>query len=189
MNKRVLFVYGYGGSPASPMCGLLRDLLPADRFEVVSYTYPQEDCAKAVAFLNAKLASEPFDLVVGTSLGAFVTLCLDTDRPRFVVNPCLSALTELPKLTPRPDHPDDVQPSPEMVETYRPFEERLLAANHESEDITGFFAENDELFGSKYLEPFKERFGAVVRIPGTHHGNRPGMRQVAGHIASRPDLQ
>lgn len=184
MKKRILFVYGYGGSPASTMCTMLRKYLPKERFDVVSYVYPQHDCALAVTFLQDILASEPFDMVVGTSLGAFITLCLDTKLPKVVVNPCMRPLDELPRLTPRPDHPDDVQPSPELVATYQPFEERLFATNHLGEPIVGFFADHDELMGFTYFDVFKEQFGEAHIIPGPHFGNNPGLRQVAAYIAS-----
>lgn len=176
--KKVLFVYGYGGSPESTMCQLFRKFLPRDRFEVVSYVYPQHDCAQAVAFLDKVVASEGIDLVIGTSLGGFITLALETRVPKVVVNPCMKPTVELPLLTPRPDHPDDVQPSPELVATYAPFEQCLFATSHLDEPITGFFAEGDELLGTKYVENFAAQFGPVRMIPGSHFGNRPGVRAI-----------
>ncbi len=185
MMKRVLFVYGYGGSPQSTMCQLFREFFPADGFEVVSFVYPQHDCAQAVAFLEQVIEREHIDLIVGTSLGGFIALCLNTPVPKFVVNPCMRPTVELPLLTPRPDHPDDVQPSLELVATYAPFERQLFAVSHLDEPIIGFFAEGDELLGTKYVENFAARFGPAHMIPGSHFGNRPGVRAVVAAITGQ----
>ena len=181
---KVLFVYGYGGSPQSTMCQLFRKHLPSDQFEIVSVVYPQHDCAQAVPFLEQVIEQEHIDIILGTSLGGFITLCLNTHLPKLVVNPCMSPLAELPRLTPRPDHPDDVQPSPELIATYEPFERALFAKNHLDEPITGFFAEGDELLGTKYVENFATQFGTVHMIPGSHFGNKAGVKAVVQTMLS-----
>ena len=181
--KKVLFVYGYGGSPQSTMCQLFRKYLPSDRFEIVSFVYPQHDCSQAISFLEKKIEEEHIDMILGTSLGGFITLCLNTDKPKIVVNPCMRPADELPKLTPRPDHPDDVQPSPELIATYEPFEHQLFAKNHIGERIVGFFAEDDELLGTQYVDNFAAQFGSVHMIPGSHFGNIQGVRAVVDALA------
>ena len=180
--KKILFVYGYGGSPQSTMCQMFRKYLPSDQFEIVSFVYPQHDCAQAVTFLEQIIEQEHIDMVLGTSLGGFITLCLNTRVPKLVVNPCMRPLEELPKLTPRPDHPDDVQPSPELIATYEPFERKLFAKSHLDEPITGFFAEGDELLGTKYVENFDAQFGPAIMIPGSHFGNEDGVNAVVDAI-------
>lgn len=183
--KKVLFVYGYGGSPQSTMCQMFRKFLPKDRFEVVSFVYPQHDCAQAVKYLEQVIEQEHVDMVIGTSLGGFITLVLNTDVPKVVVNPCMRPVEVLPHLTPRPDHPDDVQPSPELVATYEPFERQLFAESHLGEPIIGFFAENDELLGMQYFDNFIAQFGPAHIIPGSHFGNNPGVRAVAEFLVKQ----
>lgn len=183
--KKVLFVYGYGGSPQSPMCQLFRKYLPSDRFELVSFVYPQRDCAQAVAFLEQKIEQEGIDMVLGTSLGGFITLCLNTNVQKVVVNPCMRPTEVLPNLTPRPDHPDDEQPSPELIATYEPFESQLFATGHLNESIIGFFGEDDELLGTQYVENFAVQFGPASMIPGSHFGTKQGVRAVVEALASR----
>ena len=165
------------------MCQMFRKYLPSDQFEIVSVVYPQQDCAQAVPFLEQVIEQEHIDMVLGTSLGGFITLCLNTRVPKLVVNPCMRPLEELPKLTPRPDHPDDVQPSPELIATYEPFERELFAKSHLNEPITGFFAEGDELLGTKYVENFAAQFGPVHMIPGSHFGNKTGVQAVVKAIS------
>lgn len=170
--KRILFVYGYGGSPESTFCRLIREALPGDEFEVLCYEYPQQDCAAACDFLQLVLAREPFDLVMGTSLGGFITLRLDTTLPKIVLNPCMLPSVELPQLKPRSDHPDDVAPSAAMIASYKPFEEHVFDPGYNrSTKVCGLFAEEDELLGTRYKQRFLDCYGIARAMPGGHHGN------------------
>lgn len=181
---RVLFIYGYGGGTDSTFCRLLRESLPAKHYDVRCYIYSQEDCAAAVAELESIIRREEIELVVGTSLGGFLTLCLNyrLGVKRLVINPCMRPSVELPKLQPRPDHPEDKAPAPAMVATYAAYEEVVnTPGKHERENVYGAFAENDELLGTRYVNSFRhayiprDSFSApapvVTMIPGGHHGN------------------
>jgi len=169
---KILFIYGYGGSPKSKFCKLIREALPKEEFEVVCYTYPQEDCALARNFLQVVIEREQIDLVMGTSLGGFITLSLATDLPKIVLNPCMIPSVELPLLHPRQDHPDDVLPSAELISTYQPFEEMVNSgSDNHSRRVIGLFANGDELLGTKYKLPFIEAYGEARSMPGSHHGN------------------
>lgn len=91
----------------------------------------------------------------------------------------------MPKLEPRPDHPDDVRPSAEMIATYKPFEP--LAFNKEAIKrrlIVGMFAENDELLGMKYKDAFIDCYDRVRYMPGGHHGNIEAIPRFMGSLLS-----
>jgi len=181
--KRILFIYGYGGSPDSTFCTLLRQALPSKDYKIVSYNYPQQDCSAACNYLQRILASQPFDLVMGTSLGSFVALCLDTTLPKIVLNPCMLPSVELPQLKPRPDHPEDAAPSPEMISTYKPFEQHIFdPACNRSTYVCGLFAENDELLGTRYMQPFIHCYQHARIIPGGHHGNPAAIPSIVNAI-------
>ncbi len=170
--KRILFVYGYGGSPDSTFCTLIREALPSNEFEVVSYEYPQQDCAAACDYLQQVLARESFDLVMGTSLGGFITLSLNTTLPKIVLNPCMLPSVELPLLKPRPDHPEDAAPSAEMIASYKPFEEHVFDPKYNrSRCVYGLFAKEDELLGTRYKQRFIDCYDIARDMPGGHHGN------------------
>ena len=80
-RKNVLYVYGYGGSHLSSSVDKLRRELPEDKFKVMCWDYPQRDCKAAVRFLEHKIKKHHIDIVVGSSLGAFITMCLKGEVP------------------------------------------------------------------------------------------------------------
>lgn len=182
--KTILFIYGYGGSPASTTCGLLMKYLPSTEYKVLCFKYPQEDCAAAVKFFEDKLIKEHIDLVIGTSLGGFIALCLNTNIPRIVLNPCMIPTVELPKLKPYPGHIGFGPPSDEVLETYREFEEGVNSGQYcKKSRVIGLFAENDELLGTQYFEPFGKNCGEAIHMPGGHHGNKEAMPVIVQTIA------
>lgn len=181
--KNILFIYGYGGSPQSRFCTLIREALPQGEYNVLCPAYPQEDCSRAHDFLCKYMDENAIDLVVGTSLGGFVALTLKARVPTIVLNPCMVPSVELPKLEPRPDHPEDVRPSAEMIATYRPFEpsvfDRETARNRL---VVGMFAENDELLGMRYKEAFQDCYSHARHMPGGHHGNEEAIPSIVSVV-------
>lgn len=186
---KILFIYGYGGSPESSFCTLLREALPADEYEVLCPMYPQQDCAEAHTVLMKFIAENGVDLVVGTSLGGFVALTMETQLPTIVLNPCMLPSVELPLLQPRPDHPEDQQPSAEMIAMYRPYEVRAFQRSVSGRRVMGLFAENDELLGTKYKTQFAECYGMVRDMPGGHHGNREAVPAIVDAIRMMCELK
>lgn len=183
--KTILFIYGYGGSPASNTCAMLREYLPKEDYKVLCFSYPQEDCAASVEFLNGKIVSEGVDLVIGSSLGGFIALCLDTDIPRIVLNPCMVPTVELPKLKPYPGHIGFGPPSEDVLETYRGFETGVNSGAFTSNSrVLGMFAENDELLGTQYYESFGKFCGEARLMPGGHHGNKEAIPVIVETVKS-----
>ena len=46
-KKKVLYIYGYGGSQMSSSVEKLKRELPEDKFEVMCFNYPQRECRAA----------------------------------------------------------------------------------------------------------------------------------------------
>lgn len=192
--KKVLFIYGFGGGPDSSFCRLLRERLPQDQFTVISERYPQDDCAAALQTLKGVIEREHVDIVVGTSLGGFITLALSQVEgldlsavSRFVINPCMRPSVELPLLKPRPNHPEDKAASAEMIETYKPFEDGVLNTPTDSE-VRGLFGKDDELFGLSYRRVFNRNYrNRSIVIRGGHHGNAEGADDIA-HAIMHPEV-
>lgn len=150
---------------------MLRDVLPSEGFDVVSVGYPQEDCLKAVGFLNGYIRENDVDIVVGSSLGAFITLNLNCDVPRVVINPCMEPFKVLAL----------AGVSEREAESYREATENIW--NHERcSDIFGFFADDDELFGTRYRERFGICYGDWSEIHSRHHLNEGCMAVIASKI-------
>ncbi|MCF0198955.1 MAG: hypothetical protein HUK02_06480 [Bacteroidaceae bacterium] len=182
---KILFVYGYGGNTDSAFCRRIREALRpwSEYFEVLCYEYPQHNCAAAKAFLEDVIKRENVDVVVGTSLGAFITLALETDKRKVAINPCMRPTAELPLLKPRPDHPDDVAPSAEMIASYQPYEEKVnTGVGHGKKQVRGLFGEDDELFGTKHFETFRTAYGNAKLMPGGHHGNKDAIPAILSAI-------
>ena len=175
---KVLYVYGYGGSRMSSSVEKMRRALPADGYEVLCYDYPQRDCAAALRFLKEKIRQHHIDVVMGSSLGAFLTLCLDVDIPKLVANPCLVPSVELPKLKPLPGKP---LPSAEMIATYAPFEP--LAFEHLPVGSHCFMAEGDELLGTRYLDTMQQHLPTTL-IPGGHRLTDDAVKEIAEFVKS-----
>lgn len=171
-KKKVLYVYGYGGSHLSSSVEKLKKALPEDKFEVMCWDYPQRDCKAAVRFLEQKVKKHHIDIVVGSSLGAFVAMCLKVDCPKIVINPCLVPTVELPKLKPLPGKP---LPSPQLISSYAPFEASIF--DNITEGSRCFMAEQDELLGNTY-RPQMEAHMPVTTIPGGHRLTEEAMPKI-----------
>lgn len=173
--KKLLYIHGYNGSPEGRSCQLFRKYMPQDEWQVIGMDYDQEDCAKALKQIRETIDREQIDLVVGSSLGGFLTL-LTTGFERIVINPCYSPSTELPKLGPHNRLPDS---SKNMVATYAAFEPQLKSfSNEERSLITAYFAEKDELLGDTYQDEYIEDIGTFYEIPGGHHVSEEAVQKI-----------
>lgn len=161
-KKKVLYIYGYGGSQMSNSVGKLKRTLPKDKYEVVCWNYPQHECREAVQFLEQKINEHHIDVVVGSSLGAFIAMCLNVKCRKIIINPCLVPTVELPKLEPLPGNPI---PSPQLIASYGPYEASVF--DNTKEDTYCFMAEHDELLGNTYRSQMEAHM-PVTTIPGGH---------------------
>lgn len=171
--KKLLYIHGYNGSPNGSSCRLFRKYMPQEDWQVIGMDYTQDDCAVALREIRETIEREGIDLVVGSSLGGFLTL-LTTGIERIVINPCYSPSVELPKLGPHNGLP---APSKEMIATYAAFEPQLkMFSDEERQLVTGYFAEDDELLGDRYQDVFIDDVCGFYNIPGGHHVSEEAVR-------------
>lgn len=164
--KKLLYIHGYNGSPEGNSYRLFRKYMPQDEWQVIGMDYTQDDCAVALQEIRETIEREGINLVVGSSLGGFLTL-LTTGIERIVINPCYLPSVELPKLGPLNDLP---VPSRQMTATYAAFEPLLKTFSDEERNlITGYFANDDELLGDRYQNVFVEDVHGFCTIPCGHH--------------------
>ena len=174
-KKKLMYVHGYNGSADASSCRLFRKYMPADEWAVYGLDYNQDDCAIALKQIRDAIEREGVDLVVGSSLGGFLTL-LTTGIQRIVINPCYSPSVELPKLGPNNGLP---APSVEMVATYAAFEPQLKQMTDDDRRlITAYFAEDDELLGDTYWDVFNQDIGWFDNIPGGHHVSEEAVKRI-----------
>lgn len=100
------------------------------------------------------------DLIVGHSLGGFYTLACPVKCQKLVLNPCMYPSVEIPKLKPRPNHPEDSgEPPEETIKIWKEQEEKVYSSfdKKETGTVKGVFGKNDPLFG--YKKRFDEIYG------------------------------
>ena len=137
--------------------------------------YDQGNCAIALKQIRETVEREGIDMVVGSSLGGFLTL-LTMGIRRIVINPCYSPSQVLPKLEPHNGLP---APSAEMIATYAECEPMLKAFPEEERQlVTAYFAEEDELLGDTYQKAFLEEITGFQIIPGGHHVSEDAVKQI-----------
>lgn len=172
--KKILYIYGYGGSTIGSTVTMLKRLMPED-YSMESFAYTQADCAKAREEIIAYIKEHRIDLVMGSSLGGFITLTL-TGVPRIVINPCWKPSEVLPM----------IGAPAELVATYAPFEE---AIEHPSDPqlVQAYFADTDELLGDKYIERYQRCYDAshCHRIVSGHHLSEAGARAILADLIKK----
>lgn len=169
--RKILYVHGYNGMPEGYSCNLIKSVLP-EGYTIEGVDYDQNDCALARQQIFDYIKDHGIDLVIGSSLGGFITLTLSGIK-RFVINPCCLPSVELPKI----DVPQ------ELINTYKPFEPLLDQASNEDRNLVrGFFGDHDELLGDRYVEFFSQRFGHWQRISSGHHLSLEGAKVIAENL-------
>ncbi|MFR9543084.1 MAG: YqiA/YcfP family alpha/beta fold hydrolase [Rikenellaceae bacterium] len=156
--KKILYIHGLkrGDSNAeSRTATTLRNALDSHTYSVVAPTFSSNG-KEALTLVRRIICDEQIDIVVGSSLGGFVALCL-RGVPKIVINPCVRADVELAKLG-RSD----------IASSYTNLIDNLWAGiNQEEQERTiGVFSDNDELFS--YREEFLRHYPQVVDIEDGH---------------------
>lgn len=162
---KILYVHGFNGSPEGHSYSLLKKHLP-EGCDIIGMNYNQNDCDVALKQIQETIQKESIDLVIGCSLGGFLTL-LAEGVERFVVNPCYLPSIELPKLKTQNGLP---AASTEMVNTYEPFEYKWrYLPQSDKERIHCFIGNADELFGEKYYYDIQDDLGRPPRMLYSGH--------------------
>ena len=175
---RILYVHGYHGNPSSgSFPKLSRYAAEADfggeEVEMHFYDYDSHDPVGSIAGLRKYHQEHKIDLMLGSSLGAFMVMnCPGVLR--IAINPCWSPSVELPKID--YDGP---------VDGYARCEAQLGAesASGDMDLCIGCFAEEDEIFGTKYRPVFEQFFKTTYDIPGGHSLSEDGARWIMTELA------
>lgn len=85
MKKKVLYIHGFCSSAQTGTVGRLREVLH-DTCEVHAFDvnhHPEESIRR----IEEYVAEQGIELLMGTSLGGYYTLCADVSCPKVAVNP------------------------------------------------------------------------------------------------------
>lgn len=175
---RILYVHGYHGNPSSgSFPKLSRYAAEADfggeEVEMHFYDYDSHDPVGSIAGLRKYHQEHKIDLMLGSSLGAFMVMSCPGVL-RVAINPCWLPSVELPKI-------DYDGPVDGYVHC-----EAQLGSESTSGDMglcIGCFAEEDEIFGTKYRPVFEQHFKTAYDIPGGHSLSEDGARWIMTELA------
>lgn len=154
--KNLLYIYGFNSSAkTSTSARTFREELKD--FEVHTPNYPQNDGIKSYKFLQDYIDKNNIDIVVGTSLGGFLTLCLKCDN-KVIINPACGA----------GDNIILIGASKKQADSYNKIKEQYLWKNTAKNQIA-LFGKYDNLvdYKDEYIEHYGN--GNVYEIPTEHH--------------------
>ena len=141
IKVKLLYVHGYNGDPYGNSYNNLKNSC-ADNYELHTIDYDLTQPKEAVNMIHEYVSEHKIDVVIGASLGGFLTMNV-FGVSRIVVNPCWDPAVELPKI----GYTESVDEYAVMLEDLKEnldFEECFLCS--------GVFASDDEMLGNKYME-------------------------------------
>lgn len=94
MQKKVLYIYGYGSSPESSTCKWLKNNLP--NTIVYSFGYVQADPGNSIPYLCSLVEELNIDIVIGSSLGGWYAMHVASicSLPSILINPVTDSTLE-----------------------------------------------------------------------------------------------
>ena len=94
MEKKVLYIYGYGSSPESSTCKWLKNNLP--NTVVYSFGYVQSDPENSIPYLCSLVEELDIDIVIGSSLGGGYAMHIASicSLPSILINPVTDSTLE-----------------------------------------------------------------------------------------------
>lgn len=94
MQKKVLYIYGYGSSPESSTCKWLKNNLP--NAIVYSFGYVQTDPENSIPYLCSLVEELDIDIVIGSSLGGWYAMHVASicSLPSILINPVTDSTLE-----------------------------------------------------------------------------------------------
>ncbi len=95
VNRKILWLHGFGGSPKSGIVNFLRKYYP--QFDWVAPElnhHPGESIEKINEILSG---SDDVAAIIATSLGAFYAICSDFRGPELVINPAVTPYETIAK--------------------------------------------------------------------------------------------
>ena len=175
MSKKinVFYVWGYGSSPESHTVKDLQDLL-GDDYNVVSDYYAQYNPEEAINDIKYHIQEKKIDILVGSSLGGYIAMQIPHIK-KVIINPCICPLYELPLLT---DEAGEPCVPPHIVDFYFNWDNKHNVWETFNNSETVFImGEDDEVFGTKYIEEVKEHSTKVNVVKQGHQNTRESVEQ------------
>lgn len=162
-EPRILYVGGLGSSKktSSTYRDLKKSFARIEYFQTtVSPTSQPIEYAKRLQAVAHK-----YNMIIGSSMGAFFVLAITEGVRKIVINPCLKPSIEIPKLT------ADI--TSEAIEQFEKMQNNLPVDNELRASTFGIFGSKDELFN--FQAEFKKTYHNMCIVPGTHRLTGAGL--------------
>lgn len=162
-KEKILYIYGYGSNlKDSSTVKVVKKVVDNLGYDLVSTEYDQNNPEDGLKTIEKYINDNNIKYVIGHSLGGFMTLCLNSNVKKIVINPCMKPQFELPKFG---DFTD------ETIYNYECLEDWLRSGDdtpwvNQSDDVMGLFGDRDELFS--FYESFKKRYPRSYYIKSFH---------------------
>ena len=172
MKEKILYIYGYGSNENdSSTMKVIKEIVENIGYELISIHYDQENPDQGINTLENYIRDNKIKYIIGHSLGGFITLCIDNDVKKIVINPCMKPHIELPKLN---------KISLDTINKYKYLYNWLTNGNDtpwmsQLEDVIGFFGDHDELID--YYESFKKQYPLAYRINSSHRPTKESFTE------------
>lgn len=172
MSEKILYVYGYGSNENdSSTMKVVKEVVKELGYDLVSIHYDQENPDNGLNILENYIKENKIKYVIGHSLGGFMTLCIDEDVKKIVINPCMKPHLELPKLG---------KISTKTLYDYEYLYGWLTNGNDtpwmsQLEDVIGLFGDHDELID--FYESFKKQYPLAYRINSSHRPTKESFTE------------
>ena len=168
----ILYVHGYGSKAYGETYYKLVEAIPEHKF--FSTDYNQCNLTVALEELKTFIKENDISLVIGASLGGFMTMNLK-GVSRIVVNPSLNPMNDIPESV-------NLVGCEELVKNisdYWDFEEMNLC--------TICYSTRDELFNSKYINDYKRLSTNTFEVDCGHRLNDVAIQQLKSFIIKHED--
>ena len=157
--KKVLYIHGYNSSGST---GKMLKRTMKEKYGDVEVIAPEipANYHMAKEVVDQIMEKEKPDLVMGTSLGGFMTLSIQTPL-RLAINPTLYPSKTLPLIGVEEDISDSYKKIEQQIKDLLDYEDRLT--------VYGAFGDNDKVVNFK--KEFSDRYlkDHIITIPGGEH--------------------
>lgn len=191
---KILYVYGLGGSSHSSKAKYLRQQLP--EYQIDCIEYPQYDANKAYRTLENYILKNNIDIVVGTSLGGFLTKFLYASHLyRIIVNPAMRGGYDIETLKLTDEQKKYVPSYKEYQNVFNVFGDKSQLKFIKNRTYL-YYADNDQYFGKYHYEKLTSEISSndyVIMKNAEHYVSKndldnyiiPKIKEIAEKITNK----
>lgn len=178
-RKNILYIWGYGSSPQSNTVKWLKNST-GNEYNIVSDYYAQYKPEEAIYDIENLIKHYKPVLIIGSSLGGYLTMQLNTNIPKLLINPCVHPEETLPTL--KNDEGENVVPE-HIIENYKNYTETHKPFVNINKDRTfAILATHDEVLNDKYNNDIKENCIKTVMSEQGHHNTEESINNVVAPL-------